>query len=87
MKLLSKIEINTLKSVERKKEIDEGVKLAKKVDTLREVASKEESNLRKFRIETLAIIQSEINLKIKERDSLLEEIKKLKNICQQKDSQ
>lgn len=74
MKLLSKSDINTIKGTERQKEIQEGAKLAKKVDTLREVSAKEEENLKKFRDESLKILQVELDVKIKENERLDKEI-------------
>lgn len=71
MKLRDKKDVITQKANERKKEIDEGMKLAKNVDILRETVAKEQSNLRKFREESLKLIQLEI-------DSYSEEKKKLK---------
>lgn len=74
IKLLPKSEIDKLKSSDRQREIDEGVKLAKKVDALREIQSQEEVSLTKFRNETVKVIVSEINAKILERDALIEKI-------------
>lgn len=74
MKLLDKKTITTQKSAERKLEIDEGAKLARKIDTLRETAAGEESRLAKFRDESLKRIKEEINLLIGQRDSIQEEI-------------
>lgn len=73
VKLLSKAEIVIAKARDRKLEVDEGIKLAKKVDTLRELAVLEEESLKKFRGETLGVIQSEIDAKVIERDILREE--------------
>lgn len=77
MKLLDKQEVNRLKGVERKLEVDEGVKLAKKVDALRELAAKEQTNLTKFRESSLAIVKAEIDEAIKKRDALRENIEVL----------
>lgn len=71
IRLLTKSEIVKAKSKDRQTEINEGLKLAKKVDNLRELASSEETNLNKFRKETLANIQEEILTKSKERDELV----------------
>lgn len=77
MKLLDKQEVNRLKGVERKLEVDEGVKLAKKVDALRELAAKEQTNLTKFRESSLAVVKAEIDDAIKQRDALRENIEVL----------
>lgn len=74
MKLLSKQEVSKQKALESKIEIDEGLKLAKKIDYLREQAPKEEINLKKFRDETLKQIKSEIDSLISEKNSLGVEI-------------
>ena len=74
MKLLPKTKIASMKSDERKKEIEEGAKLAKTVDALRQVKGKEEANLKKFRDESLKIIDLEIGGRIKEREALDKEI-------------
>lgn len=77
MKLLSKNEVQDLKQQERGVEVREGVKLARKIDVLRETASKEETNLAKFRIETLKIIQAEILEWTTKRDALKLEVNEL----------
>lgn len=74
MKLLSKQEVNTLKTVERKKEIDEGAKLARKVDTLRELSAKEQVNLSKFSEESLKKIHADIKAAQSELDVIKQSI-------------
>ena len=59
MKLLSKQEINVQKTGERKLAIDEGVKLAKRVDGLREVNLSEEAQNKLNREETLRLYRLE----------------------------
>lgn len=71
MKLLDKKTVNLEKAKEKKLEIDEGVKLAKKVATLREAASKEEISLKKFRDENLKNILKEVEEATLKRDSIL----------------
>jgi hypothetical protein len=67
MKLLpKKQDIDKAKSDERKKEIDEGLDLARKVETLRELKLSEEKNLRDWRDNSVKVIQQSI-------DSLLEQ--------------
>lgn len=80
MKLLDKKVIDSQKALERKIEIDEGVKLAKKVDTLRETIATEEKRLADFRIESLKTIQTEIRSYTDKRDTLANEIKSLEKI-------
>lgn len=77
MHLLSKQEINTAKITERRQEIDEGVKLAKKVDALREVSAKEEANLSKFRSESLKQLKNDIEVLTRQKNVLQEELTRL----------
>lgn len=76
MRLLPKSEINKAKALDRQREIEEGKKLATKVDTLREVAVEEEQNLEQFRVKTVKAITEEINLLTQKRDTLVGDIKK-----------
>lgn len=75
MRLLPKSEIDRAKASDKKREIDEGAKLARRIDNLREVAAAEELSLETYRRETLTKINEEITPKVKERDKLDEQIK------------
>lgn len=77
MKLLPKSEVAKAKSIDRQREIDEGIKLAKRVDGLRETAAQEEASLKLFRDKTLTKIHEEITEATKQRDELKEEISQL----------
>jgi len=77
MKLLPKSDIAKAKSVDKQREIDEGMKLAKRVDSLREVAAAEEASLKKFRSETLQAINAEITANTTKRDELTQEVHSL----------
>ena len=79
MRLLDKPQIQQLKALEMKREVDEGRKLAGRVDALRELQAKEEAELQKFRRETLANIHEEITTKAQERDQLKQEVSKLQD--------
>lgn len=79
IRLLQKKEIDVIKAKERKIEIDEGVKLAKRIDSLREIQAEEEASLYKFRCETVSKIGKEITEKSFERDTLIHEISQLKD--------
>lgn len=79
MKLLQKSEIDAAKVADKKREIDEGTKLAKRIDSLREIAAQEETALAKFRSETLKNLNDEIVPKVAERDSLDGQIKTRKD--------
>ncbi len=78
MKLLSKSDVVTLKSKERKMEIDEGVKLATRVDALREKSAQEETRLMKFRDETLQKLHTDIDSKISELDEWTRKVDEVK---------
>lgn len=77
MKLLTKQEIVREKSLERKNEIDEGVKLARRVDTLRQTVAKEEANLNKFRDESLKILRNDLETLQKQKEVLVSQINEL----------
>lgn len=77
MRLLDKKEIATKHAAQKKIEIEEGIKIARKVDALRETASKEEARLSKFRTETTKQVQSEIDALIIDRALLKDEVETL----------
>lgn len=70
MKLLAKKSIDSAKATERKKEIDSGLALARKVDTLREARATEEENLKNYRLTALAQVQYEIGQFIETKNNL-----------------
>lgn len=70
IKLLPKSEIDKLKAEEKRREIEEGRKIAERIDTLRETVSEEEASLERFRVETVSKINDEIIAKTTERDTL-----------------
>lgn len=78
MRLLDKKEINVLKARERKMEVDQGAMLARKVDSLRELASKEQSGLIKFRDESLKKFKDEVSEITKQKRELLLEVESLR---------
>ena len=77
MQLLPLKEIKIMKGKERQLEINEGIKLASKVDALRATASKEQADLIKFRDENVKKILGEIKEYAVQKDSLIEDIKGL----------
>lgn len=77
MKLLPKSEITKLQAQDKKQAIDEGVKLARKIDNLREVASQEEASLDKFRSETLSSINKDISAAALRLGRILSELHEL----------
>lgn len=74
MRLLDKNEVNRRKNLEKRVEIDEGLKLARKVDSLRKTSLEEESKLGKFRDSTTKIVQKEIDGLIDRRNILADEV-------------
>lgn len=74
IKLLAKSAISKLQAADKQREVDEGLKLARRVDTLREVVSQEDASLQKFRSETLSAIQAEITDHTTKRDALKNEV-------------
>lgn len=66
-------------ALDRKLEIDQGLALARKVDKLRQTVTEEELNLTRFRLGNGKILLEEINILIRERDEVQDEIYSLKN--------
>lgn len=77
MRVLPKQEIDVLKAQERQVEVNEGLKLAKKVDALRETVAKEQANLFKFRDETLKAVNREVAFATHRKSELLNDIEEL----------
>jgi hypothetical protein len=78
IKLLSKQEINQKQALQRHNEIEEGRKLAKRVDNLREIAVQEEASLASFRATTLKNINEEIKKATKEHEGILNQVRELR---------
>lgn len=78
IKLLSKQEINQRQALQKHAEIEEGRKLAQRVDNLRELAVEEEASLASFRAKTLKAINEEIKKATLEHDAILNEVKALR---------
>jgi len=74
MLLQSKKKLNNEVAQQKKQQIDEGIKIATKVDAVRQTLATEEANLNTFREQTLKIIQGEIDVKVREKDSLGREV-------------
>lgn len=77
MRLLNKSDIAKAKANEQRMNVEEGLKLAKRVDNLREVAAQEEVSLAKFRKEQIAKINEEITKAEGKKSSLFKEVKDL----------
>lgn len=76
-RLLPKSIVQASLAQERKIEIDKGVKLVKAIEALRETKTEEEQKLERFRVETIAKVQIEIDSFIWERDRLKQELETL----------
>ena len=74
MRLLSKSDIDKQKAIERQRDIDEGLKLARKLDQLRSLLPQEEAALQSFRTQTLESIQSELACQQAKLSQLLQEV-------------
>lgn len=79
MRLLDKKQIDSQKAVERSRDVQEGLKLARRVDSLREIQAREEKTLQEYRTKTLATIHEEISKETERRDALKKEVKVLED--------
>ena len=77
MRLMPKSAVTKANADAKRKEIDEGLKLAKRVDGLRKTVASEEQSLEKFRASTVANIKAEITPLEEKRDSLKKEVEEL----------
>lgn len=78
VKLLPKSELATLKAKERAIEVREGVKLATKVDGLRELQAKTEKEFELYKTSTLSAITEEITKINEEKEKISGELRTLK---------
>ncbi len=69
--------VNKAKLIDRQREIDEGAKLAKRVDSLRELSATEEKNLLTFREQAMETVRAELKPLHQEKAVLLQEIREL----------
>lgn len=79
LRLLKKSEIDSAKVADQQRLASEGMKLAKRVDNLRETAADEEAALSKFRVETISHINAEILLETKKKNLLVKEVSDLED--------
>lgn len=87
MRLLPKKEISVLQASKTKAEIDEGLKLARRVDSLREIVADEEASLASFRDATLKAIQADIKKVEQERNEVKGEVETLRSELEQSTKQ
>ena len=78
VKLLQKSEIASLKAKAQGREVQEGVKIATRVDGLRELWSKTESDFELYKTSTLAAIQDEVVKANEEKQKIDGELRTLK---------
>lgn len=78
MLLPSAKDVQKERTEERRNLIEEGIKIARKIDTLRDTLGKEERALKQFRDNSMKVVLSEIRVFQDERDSLKKEIKACK---------
>lgn len=76
-RLLPKSEVLAAKNAERKREIDEGAALAKKVDALRQTSLEEEAKLSIFREKNVREASDAIKRKIAEHDCIQKKVEQL----------
>ena len=74
MKLLSKQEVDLAKAKDRRLEIDEGKKLAVKVDKLRQLAQDEQAKFLMWRDEQIAAVKAEILVWVEKLDALKHDV-------------
>lgn len=78
IRLLTKDQIAKAQATDKAKEIAEGLKISQRVDSLRELVVTEEETLAKFRDESLAAIQRDIEKAQQEKDGLETEVQALR---------
>jgi chromosome segregation ATPase len=78
MRLLNKSEIAKAQNLDKSREVAEGLKLSRRVDSLRELAAYEEAALAKFRDESLAVITKEITDLNEKKENLASEVQSLR---------
>jgi len=76
IRLLPKSEIAKAQANAQKQTIDEGAKLARRIDSLRQTIADEERSLREFREKTVATIHKEISVLTARRDTITSELRK-----------
>ncbi len=79
MRLLQKSEIDRKKAVEQKTLMDEGLKIAKRVDILRETVAREEVALERFRASSVETINAEIVPLEKKKNDIKKEVSDLED--------
>ncbi len=83
MKLFTPNDIQAVKAKERKLEIDQGMRLALRVDNLRTALATEEKNLHNFRTSTVPLVQKEINGLLEQLREKKDELALLQKQCEE----
>lgn len=83
IKLLKKDEIANAQNLDKAREISEGLKISRRVDSLRELQANEEAKLQLFRSESLAAIQKDIAVIDAKREMKMGELKALEEKAKQ----
>lgn len=78
MRLLDKRTVNAEVATQKKQAIDEGLRLARKVDALRDSVQVEQGNLEDFRKNSIALVQAEIDEKLREKTNLESQLARLR---------
>jgi hypothetical protein len=78
MKLIPKSEVSRSQAIQKRQELDEGMKLAKRVDDLRALQATEEKSLQDFRNTFIAEVKRETFSALAERDGILSEVRMLR---------
>lgn len=74
MRLLERHEVNEKRTIERRLEIEDGMRLAKKVDDLRKLRTAEEQALETFRTKTVSEVTEEIKTLVSQKSILAQEV-------------
>ena len=77
--MLPKSELVNLKAKEKSREIQEGVKIATRIDGLRELWAKTEQDFETYKTATLGAIQKEIDELIGKKDGLSDDLRKMQS--------
>jgi hypothetical protein len=78
MRLLSKQQVAAAKNSEKNREIQEGLKISRRVDALRELMANDEASLIKFRDESLSAVMQQIAEATTEKESIQGEVQQLR---------
>lgn len=78
IRLLNKNEVAKAQSEDRAREINEGLKISRRVDSLRDLMAAEEQSLEKFRSESLSGITAQISTLVTQKEAISREVDDLR---------